>query len=150
MFWLPGARKDRRRAWSALLILAWTAAWSSAAPGQETAVLVKDINTTGADSSPRSLANVTGTLFFAASDPIHGVELWKSDGTTAGTVRVKDINPIPRQGSPPNHLTDVNVTLFFSASDPVHGEELWKSDGTEAGTVLVKDIWPGPSGSVIQ
>ena len=34
-----------------------------------------------------------GTLFFTANDGIHGLELWKSDGTAAGTVLVKDIRP---------------------------------------------------------
>ena len=36
---------------------------------------------------------VGDTLFFAANDGVHGTELWKSDGTEAGTVLVKDINP---------------------------------------------------------
>jgi ELWxxDGT repeat protein len=82
------------------------------------------------------------TLYFVAEDPVHGIELWKSDGTEAGTVLVKDISPGPRS-SYPAFLTDVAGTLFFVAEDPVHGRELWKSDGTEAGTVLVKDIRPG-------
>ena len=46
-----------------------------------------------ASSYPGNLTNVNGTLFFAANDGTHGYELWKSDGTAAGTVLVKDINP---------------------------------------------------------
>ena len=48
-----------------------------------------------AANSPAALEapDVNGTLFFAADDGGHGRELWKSDGTAAGTVLVKDINP---------------------------------------------------------
>src|SRR5262249_45599516 len=88
------------------------------------------------------LTDVGGTLFFAAFDSVNGTELWKSDGTAAGTVLVKDINP-GRSGSSPGNLTAVGGTLFFSAVTPETGNELWKSDGTAAGTVLVKDINPG-------
>jgi len=106
--------------------------------------LLKDINLTGS-SLPLHLTGVNGTLFFTANDGIHGVELWKSDGTSSGTVMVADINH--GGSSTPNLLTDVNGTLFFEANDGVSGLELWKSDGTAAGTVLVKDIVPGAGGS---
>ncbi len=81
------------------------------------------------------MTNVNGTLFFLADD----YELWKSDGTTAGTVKVADIN----LGSNNNNFTfdaglkNVNGTLFFQAEDSTHSEELWKSDGTAAGTLMV-------------
>ena len=97
------------------------------------------------NSFPDKLTNVNGTLFFIANDGTTGNELWKSDGTAAGTVLVKDIHP-GLEGSRSVFLTDVNGTLFFRADDGSHGDELWKSDGTEAGTVLVKDIWPGAFG----
>ena len=68
-----------------------------------------------------------------------GRELWKSDGTAAGTVLVKDIDPGRRARSRrPSRTSD--GTLFFTADDGSTGNELWKSDGTPAGTTLVKDI----------
>ena len=33
------------------------------------------------------------TAFFVAGDAVNGYELWKSDGSVAGTKMVKDINP---------------------------------------------------------
>jgi ELWxxDGT repeat protein len=99
-------------------------------------------------SLPRDLTNVNGTLFFAAYEPTHGWELWKSDGTGHGTVLVKDI-AAGSAGSFPSSLTNVNGALFFFADDYTHGAELWKSDGSAAGTYLVKDIAPGSADSSV-
>jgi len=103
--------------------------------------LVRDINTT-TDSRPQNFVSVGSTLFFTASNGTSGYELWKSDGTSAGTVLVKDILP-GIDGSFPRGMTNVGGTLYFRADNGVAGAELWKSDGTSAGTVLVKDINPG-------
>src|SRR5690606_2538103 len=100
-------------------------------------------------ASPTVLTNVGGLLYFRAYDTTNGYELWKSDGTEAGTVLVKDIGT----GSGSWHIynpTNVGGTLYFVANDGTNGPELWKSDGTEVGTVLVKDIAAGPQGSYPQ
>lgn len=89
-----------------------------------------------------TLVNVNGTLFFTANNGVNGVELWKSNGTAAGTVMVKDINP-GALTSGLHLLTNVNGTLFFVANDGGGtGYELWKSNGTLAGTQLVRNINP--------
>jgi len=117
-------------------------------------VLVKDIRSGSYSSLPDNLTSVVsrsielqiGTLYFTASDGINGDELWKTDGTSAGTVLVKDINSGSFNSAPKN-LTSLNGTLYFGANNFVNGSELWKSDGTGAGTQLVADIIPGSNGS---
>jgi ELWxxDGT repeat protein len=123
---------------------------SSFAYADTVSYLVKDIRSGSKSSFIEELINANGTLFFIAEDGTHGLELWKSDGTEAGTVMVKDIYPGSSDSFfPPiyREFSNINGTLFFGASDNVHGRELWKSDGTEDGTVIVKDIYPGPVGS---
>ncbi|MCM2277254.1 MAG: hypothetical protein NDJ89_04205 [Oligoflexia bacterium] len=115
--------------------------------------LVKDIlpgtltNGTPSSSSPQNFTEVNGIVFFTAQDANTGVELWKTDGTEAGTVRVKDINP-GADSSNPSELTSFQGRLYFSAEDQgSNSAELWQSDGTEVGTVKLKDIYPGSTGS---
>ena len=50
------------------------------------AYLVKDINPGQAPSDVQRITAVRETAFFLAYDNEHGGELWKSDGTEAGTV----------------------------------------------------------------
>lgn len=128
-----------------LLLVFYLAAISFAAAAQQFSLL-KDINPGPVSSNICYLTNVDNTLFFAANNGIKGMELWKSDGTEAGTVLVKDIYT-DSPSSSIGYLTHVNHKLFFVANNGSTGTELWKSDGTEAGTILVKDIRPGTMGS---
>lgn len=84
------------------------------------------------------IVEVNGVAYFRANDGTHGMELWRSDGTAAGTAMVADLFP-GFSSSYPRDLTNVSGTLFFSARDGTHGYQLWKSDGTANGTVMVKD-----------
>ena len=96
----------------------------------------------GSGSSPNSVVNINGTMYFVANDGTNGNELWKSNGTASGTVMVKDIRS-GATSSDPYNLTNVSGSLYFSANDGVNGAELWKSDGTASGTVMVKNIFSG-------
>jgi ELWxxDGT repeat protein len=83
-----------------------------------------------------------GLLYFVAEDVAAGAELWRTDGTVAGTRRVVDLLPGP-EGSQPRILTPFADRLAFTANDGRTGTELWTTDGTAAGTALVVDLAPG-------
>ena len=90
--------------------------------------------------SSAGLVAIDGTLYLAAAgSDSTGTELWKSDGTAAGTTLVKDLLPGPESSSPAG-FTKSGDKLFFSASDGVHGTELWAAD--LAGDPVVPPVDP--------
>ncbi len=120
--------------------------WSS--DGTQTGTtLVRDINA-GATASLVSGITVqaklwvTSTRILFLANTSAGIELWSSDGTSAGTVLVADLTAgTGNTFSATSELMVFQDQLFFSGGDG----ELWKSDGTSVGTVQVKDLLPGTS-----
>lgn len=104
--------------------------------------LVRDINPglekwESGESQPVAVAG--GLVFFVGSDPAHGGEMWRSDGTEEGTILLRDIVPGPGSA--------LNVSSWFSTDGFIFGDLFyfkasgdaaqtwWKTDGTRAGTV---------------
>jgi ELWxxDGT repeat protein len=108
--------------------------------------MVKDINPGAENSSfPNELISFQGKLYFNANDGVHGQEIWVSDGTTEGTVMLKNINEEPGDvayHSYPGGFFATEELLYFKADDGIHGPELWQTDGTAEGTKMTADIWP--------
>lgn len=74
-------------------------------------------------------------VYFIGKNPTNQEALWKTNGTPAGTVKLKDVNI--------NEFEAVGSTLFFVGSatgQTIPGFDLWKSDGTVAGTIRLKDL----------
>ncbi len=94
--------------------------------------------------------------FFVIAPPLNGnsiLQLWKSNGTEAGTGIVKNIDNIIDIYNSTNRYEAKTILadnqLFFLVSKlrregieetPYWDTELWKSDGTDAGTTFVKKI----------
>lgn len=143
-----------------------------------TTAMVKDINPGATSGIPNSsipiLLNaviINNHFIFSATTTTDGSELWTSDGTSAGTVLLKNINTTAGVGSSPflfpviNYIGALNGNLagglgdifdrtalyngfiFLSADDGINGTQLWKTDGTAGGTSLVKNIG-GTAGGV--
>lgn len=105
---------------------------------QASTQLVCDINPGEGDGVEGQLrdehffGNLGSTIFFPANDGSgSGIELWKTDGTSAGTALVKDINP--SGDSRPDGFVSAGGFIFFAADDG-SGQKLWRSDGTPEGT----------------
>jgi len=112
--------------------------------------MVKDINTNGG-SYPQNLTVFNGYIYFSAvqDELTSGYELWRSDGTAAGTTKFKEINPGSASASPTN-FTPLGTHLFFSAGVYEFGQELWWTDGisgADAHTAMIQDINLGNSGA---
>src|SRR5690606_24107974 len=88
-------------------------------------------------------------MVFSPSFAMHD-ELWRSDGTAAGTFLLKEFSNTTSYpldiGSDLSDYYNYSILgneMFFSGYTTASGKELWKSDGTVAGTVMVKDITAG-------
>lgn len=85
-------------------------------------------------------------VFSAVQDEQSGYEPWLTDGTAAGTRKLKEINAA--EGSYPSWPVRLGERMLFSADDGIHGSELWISDGSKAGTRQLVDINPSGDGRV--
>ncbi len=123
--------------------------WSAAADGS--VGLVQDLKPGAAHAFPASLGDAPFALvgewaYFSADDGLHGAELWRTNGTAAGTSLVRDIFE-GAESSSPRSLTPIQGGLAFRANDGLHGTELWFSSGDAGSTRLVADLAPGPETS---
>jgi ELWxxDGT repeat protein len=96
-------------------------------------------------SGTHGFSALGSSVIFDAVDNGPGNSLWKTDGTAAGTVKIKDVYP-SADCTDISQLTTVGSSVFFKATT-ASGEELWATDGTTAGTVQMKDIYAGASSS---
>jgi ELWxxDGT repeat protein len=100
--------------------------------------LIRGFDAIGFLSSGYS-AEFGGLLYFSASDAESGMELWKTDGTAAGTGFVKDVFPGADESSYPRRLTVAGGAVFFTASD-AEGSRIWQTDGSAEGTKPVEFV----------
>jgi ELWxxDGT repeat protein len=93
---------------------------------------------TPADGSTLDVSEMTvvgDELFFLGYDSTtNAIRLWRSDGTTSGTVQV-----VSSSGNPGNiqNLQASGGKVYFSATDSGGHQGLWKSDGSASGTVEI-------------
>lgn len=114
--------------------------------------LLKDIRpgaSNGLDlSSDKQIFKIFNNELYFIANTGNAIELWKTDGTTNGTVSVKsfdstsgafDARPVYISNSEIQYIGVVyKDEFYFHVTRDGSGSELWKTDGTEAGTTLVR------------
>jgi len=89
-------------------------------------------------------SNGNGLFFYVKEYRGTGQELWYTDGTSAGTRRVKSILPKGNGFSQsPSLFKVVDDKLYFYATTPKIGQEIWVSDGTDTGTHVLAEMISG-------
>lgn len=93
-----------------------------------------------------------GVLYFAGFTAATGRELWRTDGTAAGTFMLRDIDPGAASGIDAAVGEGAAIVpsaggVLFAARTAATGAELWRSDGTRSGTLPAAEIAPGPASS---
>ena len=99
-------------------------------------LLEADVGTYDGPSGYTSLGN--GRVLFNASHEAYGEELWVTDGTRGGTMRLADLAP-GEFSSTPSYVTPIgNGKALFVASDGRFDRNLYITDGRQSGTSLLK------------
>jgi ELWxxDGT repeat protein len=120
--------------------------WSTMGGIDNATEIMTDIQAFGTTLYSSSILG-SDVLVFAGKDSLLAgspVNLYRSDGTTAGTMSIGTFNS--SNGPSPRGFWHVNGQLLFSANETATGRELYKTDATTATTQLVKDIDPFGSG----
>ncbi len=88
----------------------------------------------------------SGPFVFSANSAGFGYEVWRSDGSAAGTSQLDDLVTGPESSSP-FIFRSWNGQVYFTADDRRVGRELYATDGTAARTARVADLRGDPDGS---
>ena len=105
--------------------------------------LVKTINPSGAAYIGQMYV-YGGNIYFSAWDGAgYYAQPWISDGTTAGTTKLKVVKSSMYSDADPSHYTPYGGKLYFSMYDDSSACQLWVTDGSTAGTLKVTNLNPG-------
>ena len=81
-------------------------------------------------------------VYLEADDIVHGHEIWRSDGTPQGTVRVTNFGFFDPFGGhlDPQHLEEAGGRAVFFATDGLSKVKLWSAEGAAAPPTVLAEV----------
>lgn len=113
-----------------------TELWSAGPAG---ATFVKTL------SFPRNFSKFGNNFIFTARNEAQGEDLWISDGSPAGTIKVKTLRD--NAAAPISKMKEINGKVYFATDNGISGLEPWVTDGTPEGTHQLIDLVEGSGSS---
>lgn len=93
-------------------------------------------------NSVTQIFNYNGTAMLGVLNNA-GLELWKSNGTTATTTKVTDLTSSTFRHYEMRPYGIAGGVYFFGLENGTHGYEMWRTNGTAAGTFMIQDLRTG-------
>lgn len=132
-----------------LLLLAYVTAIS------QNPLLLKDIYPGATGSGIQQIVKTSNYTFFNAEDddPDADRGLYRTDGTTGGTIKI-NLSYLPDPPPSPNNyastkaekLTALGNKVIFAGDNIANYGEIWSSDGTQAATIAIERFQPTAAG----
>jgi trimeric autotransporter adhesin len=104
------------------------------------ATILKEINPNGSSYSSGNTFIHNDIMYFLANDGTTRSELWRTDGTTAGTYLLKEIFPDANNGIFSIDFAVLGNEIIMGIAGLSDDYAIWKTDGTAQGTVLVSTL----------
>jgi ELWxxDGT repeat protein len=104
--------------------------------------ILQDIAPGAFSSNPGSFVRLGGIALFLATTSNH-LGLFRTDGTSAGTVEIANVGASASAAS--TAFTGLDYSIVYSSA----GVALWKSDGTPGGTSIVTTVPTAGIGAIV-
>lgn len=114
--------------------------------GSSEPVIVADLSPGHSSSNLYPGVSVDGWYYFSADDGVHGREVWRTDGTAAGTELVADLIPGADGSAPAGFEVAGGYVHFFTyeVGNPAYPQNtyvhLWRTDPSDNSVMRVKSL----------
>ncbi|HEX7047722.1 MAG TPA: hypothetical protein VF275_09160 [Gammaproteobacteria bacterium] len=115
--------------------------------------LVEDLNQAqlGSTSGNKTGVMLDGNFFFTVETPGSPSQIWRSDGTSAGTAQLTSMpDGVDDMAALGDRIVFIKGRALFSIDGDTRSQELWITNGTQAGTAPIDAAIPWDDPAILE